>query len=340
MVTNEYLSAIKIRNNYWKNNKYIPNWVDINEVDLDHFCTRPEVAKSCWDIFIQYLKKENIDLSKYKFIEPSAGVGAFYDLLPKNRRIGIDIVKSNPDFIQKDFLSWQPEDKNQKYICVGNPPFGYRAWLALAFVNHAGLFSNYIGFIVPMAFQSNGKSNVKDRIKNFHLVHQSSLPANSFIDVNEKPVKVNALWQIWKKGKARKLIEKTCNEYIDLFTVDMRKERKCGHKRLHEADFFLQRTFYTKPPNLVKDFNEVKYVCGYGIVFKKNRDKVLKTLQNADWKVYSNLASHNCRHISMEHIRKVLIEAGLIDKEVQVKLNDPRNRPISFADKDSERETY
>lgn len=340
MEKTEYSSAIKIRNKSWKKNEYIPDWVNIEEVDIDHFCTRLDIAKLCWENLCKYLAGENVDLSQYKFIEPSAGLGAFYDLLPKKRRIGIDIVKSNPDFIQQDFLSWQPENKKQKYICVGNPPFGYRAWLALAFVNHASLFSDYIAFIVPMAFQSNGKSNVKDRIKNFHLVHQSSLPADSFIDINGKPVKVNALWQIWKKGKVIKPIEKTCDNYLDLFTVDMRKERKCGHKRLHEADFFLQRTFYTEPPKLVKSFDQVKYVCGYGIIIKKNRDKVLKILQNADWNIYSNLASHNCRHISMEHIRKALINAGFIDNEVQIKIDvyGTNNRPLSFINKNCERE--
>ncbi len=326
-------SAIKLRNKKWANNEYIPKWVDIEEVGLDHFCTRPDVAKDCWKSFQKYLKKQKINMSKYKFIEPSAGLGAFYNLLPKNRRIGIDIVKGNPKFIREDFLSWKPKDEKQKYICVGNPPFGYRAWLALAFVNHAGLFSDYIGFIVPMAFQSNGKSNVKDRVKGFHLVHTSSLPADSFIDITGKTVKVNALWQIWKKGNKVKKVDKTCEDYIDLFTVDMRKERRCGHRRLHEADFFLQRTFYTDPPKLVKSFDEVKYVCGYGLVIKKNRAKIIKTLKNTDWKIYSNLASHNCRHISMEHIRKALIDLGFIDTQTQTRIslndkNDAINRPI------------
>lgn len=336
----DYPSAINLRNKSWKNNKDIPTWVNIEEVDLDHFCTRPDVAKSCWEIFIKYLKKEKVDISKYTFIEPSAGLGAFYNLLPKNRRIGIDVVKSNPNFIQHDFLSWLPEDKNKKYITIGNPPFGYRAWLALSFVNHAGLFSDYIAFIVPMAFQSNGKSNVKDRIKGFHLVHQSSLPNDSFIDINEKIVKINALFQIWKRGNTIKKVEKTCDEYIDLFTVDMRKERKCGHKRLNEADFFLQRSFFNNPPKLVKSFSEVRYVCGYGIVLKKDREKVLKILENTDWKKFNNLASHNVKHISMEHIRKALINAGFIDKkikEAQITLNDKSLRHLNQSCK---REAY
>jgi len=310
-------SAIKIRNKSWEKSEYIPKWVNIEEVDLDYFCTRPDIAKLCWKKFCKYLATENVDLSNYKFVEPSAGLGSFYDLLPEKRRIGIDVIKSNPHFLQQDFLSWQPKNNKQKYICVGNPPFGYRAWLALAFLNHAGLFSEYIGFILPMAFQSDGKSNVKDRVKGFHLVHSSQLPSNIFIDVNGNSVKVNALWQIWKKGNGIKKVEKTCDNYIDLFTVDMRKERKCGHNRLHEADFFLQRTFYTEPPTLVTSFDQVKYVCGYGIVFKKDKNKIHKILKNADWKIYSNLTSHNCRHISMGHIRKALIDEGFIDKKIK-----------------------
>jgi hypothetical protein len=333
----DYASAINLRNKSWKGNKYIPNWVKVEKVELDHFCTRPEVAKICWERFLKYLKREKVDLSEYTFIEPSAGLGAFYNLLPKQRRIGIDVVKENPEFIQQDFLSWSPKDKKKKYITIGNPPFGYRAWLALSFVNHAEKFSDYIAFIVPMAFQSNGKSNVKDRIKGFHLVHQSPLPHDSFIDIDDKAVKINALWQIWKKGTTIKKAEKTCNDYIDLFTVDLRKERKCGHKRMHEADFFLQRTFYAEPPKLVKSFDQVKYVCGYGIVFKKNKNEVLKVLQNTNWKKYSNLAMHNCKHISMEHIRKALIDKGFIDnKQVEIQnvlteytAQNKINRPVS-----------
>lgn len=311
----DYVSAIKLRNKSWQGNKYIPNWVNVKEVDLDHYCTRPEVAKICWERFLKHLKKEKVNLSEYTFIEPSAGQGAFYNLLPKNRRIGIDVVKEHPEYIEQDFLSWLPKDKNKKYISIGNPPFGYRAWLALAFVNHAGLFSDYIGFIVPMAFQSNGKSNIKDRIKGFHLVHQSLIPANSFIDVDGKNVKVNSLFQIWKKGTKMKKPEKTCNDYVELFTVDLRKERKCGHNKMHKADFFLQRTFYTDPPKLVKSFDKVKYVCGYGIIIKKDRKKVLEILNNTDWRELNNLTSHNAKHISMEHIRKALIREGLVDNK-------------------------
>jgi len=306
-------SAIKIRNKSWEGSKYVPDWVSLEEVDLDQFFTRPEIADSCWKSFCKYISNDT-PLERYKFIEPSAGLGAFYDLLPPNERIGIDVVRFRPDYIQNDFLSWQPKDNRHKYACIGNPPFGYRAWLALAFLNHAALFSDYVGFIMPMAFQSEGKSNPKDRVKGLHLVHSSLLPADSFVDETGKTLKVNALWQIWARGEAEHKIEtKTCDEYIDLFTVDLRKERLCGQARFNEADFFLQRTFYTDPPDLVKSFDQVRYVCGYGLVIKRDKNKIIKILRNVDWRKYSNLTSHNCRHISMGHIRKALIDAGVVD---------------------------
>ena len=308
-------SAIKIRNNSWSNSHYIPNWVNVENVGLDQFFTRPDIAKSCLDSLYKYMEQSGADISHYKFIEPSAGLGAFYDLLPENRRIGIDVAQFRPDYIQNDFLAWVPKKNGCRYVSIGNPPFGYRAWLALAFINHAAQFSDYVGFIVPMAFQSRGKSNVQDRVQEgLYLVHSEALPPNSFIDAGGRTLKVNALWQIWTHSDSGEEPDiKTCNQYIDLFTVDMRKERLCGQTRLHEADFFLQRTFYTTPPTLVASFDQVKYVCGYGIVIKRDRQKVLKVLQNADWRHHSNLASHNCRHISMCHIRAVLTDAGLID---------------------------
>jgi hypothetical protein len=305
---------LAFRNIFWRQNKQIPSWVDIDQVGLDQFFTKPEIAATCWVSLLEHIKKTGIEVKKCTFIEPSAGLGAFYNLLPKNHRIGIDVEQFNTKFIRSDFLEWTPPASKYNYICIGNPPFGYRAWLALAFLNHAAKFSKLVGFIVPMAFQSRGKSNVQDRVHGLHLIHSSQLPADSFIDRNGKTAKINALWQIWApETKIKKKEQKTCEQYIDLFTVDMRKERLCGQKKLHKADFFIQRTFYSEPPQLVTSFDQVKYVCGYGIIIKNNRRVVLQALKNADWTRYSNLASHNCRHISMCHIRAVLTEHGLTD---------------------------
>lgn len=43
------------------------------------------------------------------------------------------------------------------------------------------------------------------------------------------------------------------------------------------------------------------------------RAKIANHLNNVDWKKYSNLAAHDCRHISMYHIRRALIDGGFRD---------------------------
>lgn len=305
--------AISERNRHWADNPSIPRWVDIEHVDLDQFFTRPEIAERCHRHFLAMMKAQHVDPNLFKFIEPSAGRGAFLDLLPSHRRIGLDIMPQRGDIEARDFLSWTIKPNGYRYAVIGNPPFGYRAWLALAFLNHAAKFADFVGMILPMAFQSEGKGSPKHRVKGMELIHSEVLPSDSFTDANGNPVKVNALWQVWRKGVNNRAVSKSCDEWIDLFTVDQRKERLCGHLRMHEADHFLQRTFYRDPPSLVKDFSEVRYVCGYGIVIKQKDREVSDYLNEVDWREYSNLAAHNCRHISMYHIRNAMIDGGFVD---------------------------
>ena len=305
--------ALHERNLYWENNPRIPRWVDPQSVGLDQFFTRPEIAKECYNSLCQWMKQDGAAVSNYKFIEPAAGTGAFFDLLPSDRRIGLDIALFRPEYEKVDFLSWSPPVNGHRLAVIGNPPFGYRAWLALAFMNHAAGFADYVGMILPMAFQSAGKGSPKHRVEGLKLVHTKPLPQDSFIDERGKPAKINALWQVWQRGVNNTGVAPTCGQWLDLFTVDNRKERLCGQERKDEADYFLQRTFYNEVPTLVTKFEDVKYVCGYGIVIKKDKSKIVELLRRADWMAYSNLAAHNCRHISMYHIRKVLTDASLVD---------------------------
>ena len=305
--------AKAIRNQSWQKCELIPTWVDQEEVDLDCFYTHPDVAHECSESLYSVMQKDGVDLTNYQFIEPSAGTGVFYNLMPENRRTGIDILPTRPEFIGEDYLTWRPPNSQNHYAVMGNPPFGYRAWLALAFLNHSATFADYIGFILPMAFQSDGKGSPKYRVKGAELILSKQLPSNAFVNINRNAVKLNTLWQIWRRGINRIQPIKTCNDWVDLFTVDIRKERLCGQNRMEEADYFLQRTFYNEPPQLVQDFAEVRYGCGYGLVLKKERNKIEHLLNNTNWNHYSNLAVHNCRHISMYHIRQAIVDEGFVD---------------------------
>ena len=305
--------ARRVRNVAWSRSALIPSWVEPEVVDLDRFFTHPTVAHECHAWLLEAMADDHADATRYKFVDPSAGEGVFYDLLPDERRVGIEIVPGRFDFECCDYLTWRPPANGYRYAIVGNPPFGYRAWLALAFVNHSALFADYIGFILPMAFQSDGKGSPKFRVSGAELIQSKPLPSGSFVTDTGQPVQINALWQIWRRGVNNRKPVATCDQWIDLFTVDMRKERLCGQQRLHEASWFLQRTFYAEPPSLVLNFSKVRYVCGYGIVIKKDSEAITECLNGIDWREYSNLAAHNCRHISMYHIRQALTDNGFTD---------------------------
>lgn len=304
------MQALMVRNKAWEKTDKIPNWVRGREISLDQFYTSPAVAKYCWDSFQKYLKKEKVILKNYKIIEPSAGTGAFYNLLPEKNRIGIDVEKFNKEYIQQDFLTWEPNNTDDRpCLAIGNPPFGYRGWLALAFLNRAAEFCDYAGFILPMSFQSDGKGSPKNRVEGMTLVHSEHLSGDVFVLPSGEMIQINTLWQIWKKGDAPALPDlSAADEFIDLFTVDFRKERLCGMKRIDDCNIFLQRSYFNDPPTLVNNFSKVKYVCGYGIIIKKDKRKIKKILQGTDWNKYSNLATHNCRHISMYHIKLALLD--------------------------------
>jgi hypothetical protein len=304
-----------ICNNLWEIEEYIPKWVNKTDINLDQFFTSENTANSCLESLIQQLNKDSKKVDDYIFIEPSAGMGSFYDILPLDKKIGIDVDKIRDEYIHIDFLSWKPEPNN-KYITIGNPPFGNRSWLALSFINHAAKFSDYVAFILPAGFQSIGKGSLQNRVNEVNLVYSEILSQEKFVDKSGNTRKINCVWQIWSKEKIDTVIKKTCNEYIELFTISNTKDRICGFNKLEKADYLLQRSYFGEcTPKLVKTFNEVKYGCGYGIIIHKNKKEITEILNNANWNRYSNLSSTHCRHISMYHIQNCLIDNGFVDQE-------------------------
>lgn len=311
MDTERIQKAILNRNSSWENID-IPNWVNMENVSLDQYYTNRDIAQMYYDKTIQYLKQKGISEEECFFVEPSAGDGVFYDLLPTDRRVGIDICPNNPLIIEHDFLTWEGKlPKDKKIVYIGNPPFGYRGWLALEFVNKAAQNADFVFFILPMSFQSIGKGSPRKRVNGLVLREYEVLPANSFHTVDGANKKINSLWTVWEKGENIMPCEPDLSEYFELFTVDLRTERLCGVDKMHEAKFFLQRTFYNYQPHIVYNFKEVKYVCGYGFMIYKKEKQIIEILDEINWEKYSNLAAHNCHHISMCHIKQALFDGGL-----------------------------
>ena len=160
-----------------------------------------------------------------------------------------------------------------------------------------------------MSFQSQGKGNPQSRVRGMKVIHSECLSGDVFMLPDGEKIRVNTLWQIWKRGENPPMPDLSkANEYIELFTIDYRKERLCGMKKINQCNTFLQRTYFNNPPTIVSDFSKVKYVCGYGIIIKKEKRRIKNILRKVNWDDYNNLATHNCKHISMYHIRKALLD--------------------------------
>lgn len=164
---------------------------------LDQFFTKPEVAKKCYDDLNKWLE----DDEQYFYVEPSAGDGSFFKLLPLDRRLGLDIhpqckgVRCQ-DFLKFNFLRYEFYDDKWKVVCMGNPPFGKNSCMAVKFFNHCAKFANVIAFIVPRTFNKVSLQNKLDL--NFHLVKSAPLADDSFLFGGES-YKVPCCFQIWVK---------------------------------------------------------------------------------------------------------------------------------------------
>ena len=165
---------------------------------MDEFYTQRTVAAQCWDALVPVLRDLGLGDDTF-FIEPSAGDGAFYDLLPLGRRVGFDIEPRHCEVENFDFLSGGyvcPNLPNATVI-VGNPPFGKRGKVAVNFFVKGSQFADTIALILPIIFR---KYFIHKQLPaDFRLIHALPLPRDSFITPYGKPYSVNTEFQIWTR---------------------------------------------------------------------------------------------------------------------------------------------
>lgn len=174
--------------------------MDRNIVDksLNPFYTKQSVANLCWNYLTETLTSVNRTVQQMYFVEPSAGTGAFFKKLPVHRRFGIDVAPMCDQILKQDFFKLThlpyPSDKT---IIVGNPPFGKRGKMAIAFFNHAAKFADIIAFILPVNFR---KYIVHKQLeKSMQFIRRLPLPRDAFHLNSGKSYSVNTEFQIWTR---------------------------------------------------------------------------------------------------------------------------------------------
>ena len=252
--------------------------------EKDQFFTPTTTAQECFNIFTKILKDLGIEEENINYIEPSAGSGSFFDVLPFNRRVGVDIEPRCEGIEKANFLEWLPKTQENNVV-IGNPPFGLRGNLALRFINHAASFADFVVFILPQLFESDGKGSPHGRVKGLNLLHSQAI-SSDFAYPDGKRVKVNAVFQVWSKNYGTKKENKSCKEYIRVLSLSDGGSPSTTRNKgwLDKCDVYLPSTCYgSKNMKVYSSFEDLPNRKGYGIVFLKQREDLEDVFKSADW---------------------------------------------------------
>ena len=263
----------------------------------DQFFTPPTIAEQCWNTFQE---ETAIDLSQYTFIEPSAGDGSFLKVLPAGS-IGLDIEPRATGIVRADYLSWTPADLSKKYIVFGNPPFGLRGHMALNFIHHSLPFADYVCFILPQLFESDGKGSPRKRVKGYNLIY-SELLTGMFHTPEKQEVKINGVFQIWSKHTKNPDYElvKQSEDRMKVYSLSdggtvatTRNKEMIG-----KCDLYLPSTCFGKETmRLYPSFDALPGKKGYGIVFFKDKAAMIAKARGIDWGSVAFLSTNSAYNL-------------------------------------------
>lgn len=167
------------------------------QVTDEAYFTSPKLASQCFDALAAQFDLESFEL----LVEPSAGDGVFLDLMPEDRRIGIDLHPRHPEIVQQDFLLWRPDFADGRVLVLGNPPFGQRAAIAVRFLEHAATFADVIALILPRSFN---KDTFQRRVPAFfHLVYARD--CDDYFLLGNKEHEVKTVFQVWERRDVRRV---------------------------------------------------------------------------------------------------------------------------------------
>jgi hypothetical protein len=274
--------------------------------DKDQFFTPCETATYCHNRLKEILNIYDDNEANYNYIEPAAGDGKFMDILPRDRTIGLDIEPKSEGIIQADYLDWYPQPSQGSNIVIGNPPFGLRGQLALKFINHSYEFADYVCFILPQLFASDGKGNTRNRVKGYKLLHSENIDTD-FTDPDGKSICVNCILQIWSKYHSNPQydIQETNHDVLNIYSLsDGGTPSNTRNKNmLDKCHIYLPSTcFGVENMRPYNSFEELPNKRGYGIVFNRNVAENIEKFKNINWTDVAFLSTNNAYNMRMSKI--------------------------------------
>jgi hypothetical protein len=272
----------------------------------DQFFTPPATAKYCFEVFRREIESFGETPEYFKYIEPSAGDGSFLTVLPPDFTIAMDIDPKHPDVVKQDYLEWKPVDIGSRYVVFGNPPFGLRGHQALKFINHSYEFAEYVCFILPQLFESDGKGVPRKRVKGFHLIYSEKIDTN-FYEPDKKEVKINTIFQIWSKDHTNNEYEirEYANEKMRIYSMSdggtvasTRNKNMIGN-----CDVYIPSTCFGKENmKCYSQFEDLPGKKGYGIVFYQDKTERMEKMLQTDWSNIAFLSTNSAYNLRSSQI--------------------------------------
>lgn len=273
--------------------------------ELDQFYTNSKIAQECFDVLNETLKNvPGYNKKGIQYIEPSAGTGAFFNLLPTgtirgingndvSKRLGYDLEPKADEIVECDFLQTDINDDdmvnyNQRVI-IGNPPFGKKATLAIDFFNRASDWAPVIAFIIPVQFR---KWSVQSKLQQeYSLVVDNNLPNDAFIFHGE-PYHVNCCFQVWVKKQTPyenlRILSKPETSHADFEMWQYNNTVQAEKVFNNDFDFAVLRQGYGDYTNLISEARDCNRRKQW-ILFKASNALVLKRLKRMDFALLSKL---------------------------------------------------
>ena len=276
----------------------------------DQFFTPVETAQKCFDIFSNEITKFGETTDDFTFIEPSAGDGNFISVLPKGRIIAMDIEPHHPNIMTQDYLDWKPEVENKpikiKYVVFGNPPFGLRGHLALKFINHSYDFAEYVCFILPQLFESDGKGVPRKRVNGYNLIYSKKIDSK-FYEPNKNQLKINTIFQIWSKNHTNEEydLKDFTNEKMKIYSMSDGGTVSSTRNKdmIGKCDIYIPSTCFGKENmKCYDDFEDLPGRKGYGIVFNIDKKEMTEKMRKIDWGNIAFLSTNSAYNLRSSQI--------------------------------------
>jgi len=156
-----------------------------------YYCSE-KTAKCVYEIAKKFFPKMEIA------VEPSAGKNTITNAVIKGSdgKIKVhayDLIPESPNIIKANYLTAKINCKPD--IHIGNPPFGKKGNLAVAFLNKALKESGSAVFVMPITAE---KYSVQRHINpKAKLICSEPLPENAFELPNGTPYSVKSIIQVW-----------------------------------------------------------------------------------------------------------------------------------------------